>query len=71
MTNWDHGSRAVAVEQTAGNTYLTDSGEIVWEESFDENPIRGDHSSNGSTWSIIEQANDTENANFYAYRNLA
>lgn len=61
------GSRVVATE-TVGWTYVVDEGEVIWQEEREDNPANVDISADGTTWSIIVQDNDTEEAHVFVYR---
>lgn len=61
------GDRFIATE-AVGWTYVVEEGEVIWEEEREDNPVNVDISVDGSTWVVIEQDNDTEEAHVFIYR---
>lgn len=62
------GTRVLTANRGEGQLDLIEEGEVIWNNMYEEGPVRGDISTDGSTWSVIVQNNNTEEAQMEAYR---
>lgn len=64
----DNGDRVLVADRGNGEIAVVDSGNLIWENSYDIGPAIGAISGDGSTWSISVQDNDNQSGEVEIYR---